>query len=370
MTSRERVLNSISRKEVDMVPIDFGGTVVTSIDYGAHERLKKYMGISGGRDAIIDYTMGTVQPREEICKAFGSDVRRVGMNVIEPEIQNGVFTNGFGMRFRKAKQHEYYDLIHNPLEYADAEQLAQMLLPDPDDSRLFYGVRDRAKDLFENSPYAVFADFGVPGFFETSQKLRGYEQLGCDLLLNKGFLKVLYDKLLDLQTKFFRNYLREVNGYAQVIGYADDLGMQDRLQMSCETYRNVIKPYHKKIFSYIHEISDVKIMLHCCGAIGDLIDDLIEAGVDIINPMQTRATGMEPAGLKERFGGRVCFWGGIDEQYLIPFGTTEEVRAEVKQMLHIMGKGGYVLAPAHNIQSDAKLENLVTMFETAKEYRI
>jgi uroporphyrinogen decarboxylase len=129
--------------------------------------------------------------------------------------------------------------------------------------------------------------------------------------------------------------------------------MQDRPQMSPETYREVIKPWHKKIFRFIHEQAGVKILLHCCGSIYPLIDDLIDAGVDILNPVQTRAKDMDPEKLKETFGNRIVFWGGIDEQYLLPKGTKNEIREEVKKMINIMGKdGGYILAPGHNIQAD------------------
>ena len=183
-------------------------------------------------------------------------------------------------------------------------------------------------------------------------------------------MTALYDRLFELQKKYFENYLAEVGKYVQIIGYADDLGMQDRPQMSPDTYREVIKPYHKKIFKFIHERTDAKILLHCCGAIVPLIEDLISAGVDILNPVQTRATGMVPEKLKAMFGDRLIFWGGLDEQYLLPKGTKAEIDAAVKELMKTLGKnGGYVFAPSHNIQEDTPTENIIAMYEAAGKYR-
>ena len=244
-------------------------------------------------------------------------------------------------------------------------------MPDPDNPALYHGIRDKARDLFENTPYALVADFGVPGFYETSQKLRGYENLACDLLVNQPFVTALYDRLLELQKRFFARYLGEVGKYVQVIGYADDLGMQDRPQMSADTYRQVIKPYHKAIFRFIHEQADVRILLHSCGAVFPLIEDLIDAGVDILNPVQVRAAGMDPRRLKDAFGNRLVFWGGIDVQHVLPRGTAGEISEAVRQVTDALAPGGgFVLAPAHNIQEDTPAQNVVGMWEAFRRHRV
>jgi uroporphyrinogen decarboxylase len=238
-------------------------------------------------------------------------------------------------------------------------------MPNPDNPELYEGIEEKARKLYEETDYAIFADFGVPGFYETGQKLRGYDNFACDLLADPDLVQALYGRLFELQKRFFRNYLGKVGKYAQVIGYADDLGMQDRPQISPELYRAMIKPWHKKIFSFIHKQADIKIMLHCCGAIFPLIDDLIDAGVDILNPIQPCAYGMDLRKLKETFGKRIVFWGGIDVQKLLPFGTPDEIDAEVKSIQRIIGKeGGYVAAASHNFQSDTSPENIVAMFRS------
>jgi uroporphyrinogen decarboxylase len=370
MNSRERVLRVFNHQEADKVPVDFGGTVVTCLDYYAHKNLKKYLKIADDNDPIIDYTMGTVEPCEQLKVMFESDFRRISLNSDVPDIVNGMYENGFGMKLKKAEPHEYFDTVYNPLKDATIEDLDHMRMPDADDPKLYYSLRDKAKDLYENSRYAIVADFGVPGFYETSQKLRGYENIACDLMIDRDFITALYDRLLKLQMKFFKNYLDQVGKYVQVIGYADDLGMQDRPQMSPKIYREVIKPYHKKIFKFIHEQADVKILLHSCGSIFPLIDELIDAGVDILNPVQTRAKDMDPENLKDTFGDRILFWGGIDEQYILPQGTKDEIYAEVERMIRIMGKnGGYILGPGHNIQKDTSPVNIISMYEAAKKFR-
>jgi len=372
MSSSERVIRALNHQETDKTPVDFGGTVVTCIDYHAHKKLKNYFGIKDDEsDKIIDYTMGTVEPCEQLKRLFESDFRRVSLNGAKPLIVDGVFENDFGMKFKKAEPHEYFDIIYHPLQNADISDIANMKTPNPDAPELYHGIKDKAKDLYEHSSYAIVADFGVPGFYETSQKLRGYENLACDLLDNVEFITVLYDKLLELQKKYFKNYLAQVGKYIQVVGYADDLGMQDRPQISPETYRNIIKPYHKTIFDFIHERTDAKILLHSCGAIFPLIDDLIDAGADILNPVQVRAKDMEPDKLKEAFGGKVVFWGGIDEQYILPKGSIVEIFAEVERMTKIMGEnGGYIIGPGHNIQDDTPPENIAAMYDAAKKYRV
>ncbi len=368
MISRERVARAFSHQETDRPPIDFGATVVTCLDGAAYRQLKDTLGIQLDDDVIIDHTMGTVAPCEELQRRFCSDFRRISMNYTAPRIVNDRFESGFGIEFRRAAPHEYFDVVRHPLADAEIEDLETMRLPDPDDPVLYQGIGKQAAYLYEGTPYALVADFGVPGFYETSQKLRGYENLACDLLLNEDFLEVLYGKLLDLQMRYFDNYLREVGRYISVICYADDLGMQDRLQMSPDTYRKLIKPWHTKIFSFIHQRTEAKILLHSCGSVSSIIPDLAEAGVDILNPVQLRATDMEPQSLKDRFGKDIIFWGGVDEQRLLPYGTPSEVREEARRVARILSRdGGYVFAPSHNFQSDTPPENIIAMYDAVKD---
>jgi len=312
--------------------------------------------------------MGTVEPDVKLQKLYNSDVRRIGLNVVPPEIINGEYYSGFGIKHRKAPGHNYYDVVEHPLAEAEINDLEKMQMPNPDDPVMYTGLRDRAKAMHDEGEYAIFADFGVPGFFETCQKLRGYEQFATDLILEEEFVRALFDRLLELQKRFFKNYLEVAGGYAHIIGYADDLGMQDRPQISPELYREMIMPYHKEIFTYIHNICDIKICLHNCGAVESLIDSLIEAGVDILNPVQLSAAGMDAELLKEKYGKRIVFWGGIDEQSLLSRATPEKVASETKRIRSILGAGGgYIAAVSHNIQKVTPLENINACFKALSE---
>lgn len=352
------------------MPMDLGGTVVTCLDGQAHVRLQRALGVRNPTAGqVIDHTMGTVAPSEKVMQRLGSDFRRVAMRYPPPQIADGMYVDGFGMRLRRADPHDYYDVVEHPLAEAAIRDIERMRVPDADSPLLYAGLADEARDLWENSPYCVVADFGVPGFFETGQKLRGYAQFAMDLAQDREFVRALFDRLLELQKTFFRHYLDAVGRYVQIVCYADDLGMQDRLQISPSTYREVIKPYHKEIFAFIHGRTDARILLHSCGAVREIIPDLIEIGLDVLNPVQTRASGMMPAELKADFGDRLSFWGGIDEQSLLPRGTAEDVRAGVRQILEALGSGGgYVLAASHNIQSDTPAENVLALYEAGMEY--
>lgn len=363
MTSRERVIRTLNFEQTDRVPADFGGTVVTCIDGEAHDAVCKHYGIRADKQPVIDWTMGTVEPCDALKIKFESDTRRVGMNVLAPQVQDDMFYDGFGMRLRRARPHAYFDVIEHPLAEAEVEDIAHMRMPDPDNPALYAGLRERTQALYEDSDYAIIADFGVPGFYETSQKLLGYERLACALLVEQDLVRALYDRLLDLQMRFFKRYLEAVGKYVQLVCYADDLGMQDRPQMSPALYRELIKPYHRRIFDFIHEHTDAKIMLHSCGAVQPLIDDFIDAGVNVLNPLQTRAQGMDPQLLAERYGGRIAFWGGIDEQNILPYTTPAQVTAEVQRLISAFRRtSGYVLAPSHNIQSDTPPANLAALY--------
>ena len=171
MNSRERVLRALNFQETDRTPVDFGGTVVTCLDLHAHKNLKAYMNIQDDHDPIIDYTMGTVEPCRELVERFGSDVRRVGMNVIPPAIVDNIYEGGFGIRYKKAVPHEYFDVCYSPL--ADTDDVDSLKMPNPELPELYFGLEDRARDLYENSPYAIFADFGGARFLRNLSESTG-----------------------------------------------------------------------------------------------------------------------------------------------------------------------------------------------------
>jgi uroporphyrinogen decarboxylase len=204
---------------------------------------------------------------------------------------------------------------------------------------------------------------------EAGQGLRGWEQFMIDLAQGGPFLEALLEKLTEFHLANLARYLDAVGPCIQIIVMVDDLGTQHGLQISPQMYRRWIKPCHTRIYGYVHQhYPQIYVFLHSCGSIYPLIPDLIEAGVQILNPVQISAAGMDPVRLKREFGAHLTFWGGgCDTQHTLPCGTPAEVVAEVKRLLDIFAPGGgYVFNQVHNIQADVPPENIVAMLETAR----
>ena len=220
-------------------------------------------------------------------------------------------------------------------------------------------MKERAEYLHEKTDYAVVLNLGAT-ILHTSQYMRGFEGWFIDIATRPEFMNVLMDTILDIHLKTIRNTFREVNGkHVDIVFVADDLAGDDKLMISPRMYRKFLKPRHKKIIDCIKEYTEAKIMYHSCGAVVPLIPDLIENGVDILNPVQTTAQGMNTKALKEQFGEKLTFWGGIDTREILPHGTVEQVEEEVKQVIRDLAPGGgYVLNFVHNAQPDVKPENI------------
>ena len=369
LNPRERIKRIFNHTEADRPLKDFGGTVVTSITKSAYINVLNFLGLNHNENdiKIIDRSMATVAPSEEVLKKLNVDFRLVALKD-NPLITHDTFKTALGIVLRQARPYEYFDIIYNPLKDMDIDKIKKYRWPGIADKSIFIKTKDIAEDLYNNSHYGIVGQMGPSNFYEKGQMLRGYEQFGVDLLLNPEIVKVIFDNLLNIQKEYYRHYLNAVGKYINVIFYADDLGMQDRPQISPKTYKEVIKPYHKEIFSFIKSKTEAKLFLHCCGDIYPFIEDLIDAGVDIINPVQVTAKEMEPKRLKDEFGDRIIFWGGIDEQFIINKGSREEIINNVKEMINILGKdGGYVAAATHNIQNDTPAENILLVFDTIEK---
>jgi uroporphyrinogen decarboxylase len=205
--------------------------------------------------------------------------------------------------------------------------------------------------------------------FEQAWYLRGYPELLMDFLLNKDFAHALFRRILEVRKQNAEIYLREVGDYLDVIQLGDDLATQNGPAMSPALYREMVKPYQAELFRFVKERTPAKLYYHSCGAVTSIVEDLIEIGVDVLNPVQASAQGMDTAELKARFGARIAFWGAIDTQRVLPFGTTEQVMAEVQQRISDLAPGGgYVLAGVHNLQPDIPPENIVAMYEEGARY--
>ncbi|MCL5070016.1 MAG: hypothetical protein M1308_03850 [Actinobacteria bacterium] len=370
MKSRERVKASLNFEKIDRLPMDLGGGVST-LTYGAYLRLAEYIGLKKQKGEIGEFkVMETID--EEILNMLKIDFRHLFLKSPkgwQPKIfKDGTFADEWGIKFRDIG--DYIEMIYHPLKDATINDLETFNWPDFSDSSRTEGLRDKAKWLYENTDFALATGSVGGRIFEQAQWLRGMQTFFEDLLINQDFAEALMDKLLQLQKQFFDLYLDAVGDYIEVICMGDDLATQNSLLLSPQTFRKMIKPKLSELYSHVKKKTKAKIMHHSCGSVFPLIDDLIEIGVDILNPVQPLAKDMNIENLKKKYGKNICFWGGIDEQKLLPFGNLQDITEEVGRLIKIFGRdGGYILAPAHNIQSDVKPENIIRLYEIAADYK-
>jgi uroporphyrinogen decarboxylase len=230
------------------------------------------------------------------------------------------------------------------------------------------GLKERLNWIRENTDCAAI--LALPAAcVHTSQYLRGFEDWFCDFVLNPRILEALLDAVLEVTIQMAKNELKEVGQEVDVIIFADDLGAQDGLQISYDHFLKYVKPRLQKYLGEVHDLSPAKVLFHSCGSVASIIEDLIDIGVDVLNPVQVTAAGMNPVELKEKYRGRMAFWGGMDSQKILPRGSTKEVKKAVEELIEHMGEGGgLVLSSVHNIQPDVPLDNILAMFQHAREY--
>jgi uroporphyrinogen decarboxylase len=351
----------------DRVPVDLGSTAVSSIHQRANDALKALLGVVAD-ELVHDVVQTIVVPDEQILQRFGVDVRRVAMRpsaaaaAALPSGDEDTYVDDWGIRRQHADL--YWEIVEHPLADAKVEDLPHYPWPDPHDPCRVAGLADEAQRLYEGTDYALVADFLGGGIFEQALWMRGFERFMMDLVSDESFATALMDTLLELYVEFYDVYLEAVGPYVQIVALGDDLGMQTGPLISPKLYRRLIKPRHKELYDFIHSRTEAKILHHTCGSVFPLVPDLIDVGVDILNPIQTSAQGMNPAALKRKFGEQLVFHGGIDVQHILPFATPERVREEVKRIVATLGQGGgYIFAPSHNIQADVPPQNVLAMYE-------
>jgi uroporphyrinogen decarboxylase len=373
MTSRERVLAAVNHRKPDRVPLDIGSGSGTSIIVEGYEKLKRHLGV-GGETRLLNEILRTAELDEQVMQALGCDCRPIycgqAINTGKANREAAVIVDAWGITWKRKDygQGYYYEVANNPLSQAGLEELQRYPWPDPYAPGLTRGLKDVASRLYEDSSYALVGDGGFKNHWELCYLLRGLDQILMDLHLNPEFVHALLARLLEINITATGRFLEEVGRYIQIFKTADDLGMQQGLMMSPESYRTFLKPVHKRYFEFIKSRTEAKIFFHSCGNILEILDDLIEVGVDIVNPVQVSAMP-DTAALKRRFGNRVVFWGAIDTQHVLPYGSPKEVEEEVRRRIKDLGEGGgYVVAAVHSIQSDVPPENIVAMAEATRKY--
>ena len=264
----------------------------------------------------------------------------------------------------------YYDSFGEPLGgEVDAATIDAFPWPDASDPGRYGGMVDAARQIAEVEGRAVFVGSICGGLSEGLFKMRGFEDGYMDLAAEPGRARQVMERILEIKLAYWDRALRELGDLVDIVGEADDLGGQDRTLFSPATYRAIVKPLQRELFSFIRARTTARIFLHSCGAIRELIPDLIEIGVDILNPVQVSATGMDGGELKREFGRDLTFWGGgVDTQRVLGGGTPAEVRAEVlRRVDDLRAGGGFVFAAVHNIQPNVPAENILAMWAALKE---
>jgi uroporphyrinogen decarboxylase len=265
----------------------------------------------------------------------------------------------------------YFDWVDFPITEPTMAALDAYHWPSPDPAEVNAQLGQQAKHLYENSEYALVGSAVIGGgIFEQPARVMGMQNFLMALVSEPAFADRLMETITDIYIESCNNYLDQVGPYIQVFTYWDDLAGQNGWMIRPELYRKLVKPKQKRLVEAIKRKTDAKLFYHCCGAMRDLIPDLIEIGFDIINPVQVSARGMDTKALKAQFGRDIVFWGGgVDTQRVLPFGKPEEVVDEVKRRIDDLAPGGgFVFAAVHNIQDMVPPENIVAAFDTALEY--
>lgn len=374
MTSKERVLAAINHKMPDKMPTDLGTTNCTSIVQLTYAGLKRIYGLEKP-DRLLFRPFHIMQVDEEILVDLEIDTRAVPGNLEAYPLNwldDSTYVDNRGVTFHMPENGLYYTMIAHPLADCEtAEEIEENYTwPEFRKPEAVAGLRERAKRLHDDNQYAIVGDLLDGAIFETAWNLRGMENFLADLLADEELAHHILRKVTDFQKDRMDQYLSEVGEYLDVVFVGDDLATASSTLMSPDTYREMIKPYHKEYFSFIKSKTKAKLLFHSCGSIVPLLDDLIEIGVDMLDPIQTKAAGMEPEILKERFGGRVVFWGAVDSYDIMPKGNEDDVKREVEYLVNTLGPSGYVLCENHNIQADVPPENVITMYKHAKAIRL
>ena len=384
LTSRERVLRTLQHKEPDRVPVDIGGGLC-SISQFSYGPLLDALGWDE-KYSVGGLLTQVVWPSPRMLTRLGSDFAHIfagppdiklGKN-IEGSIDDSfeafesgdgprhTFMDEWGVVWKRAAY--YYDMVDFPLK--DASTIADLdnyRWPDPRDPGRVRGLAERAKEARERQ-VAVTIDPLAGGIIEMANSMRGHQNFFMDMASNQAFAEELLDRITDYFEAFYEEALTAAGEYIDIVFFGDDYGMQSNMIISPRMWRKMIKPRLARLIKKVKDTADVYFQLHSCGAISPIIGDLVEIGVDILNPLQPNTVGMDLPAIKEAYGDQLVFHGVVDQQGVLPGGSVEDVREEVKTRLRELGTGGgYILAVSPNIQADVPPENILALFDSVRE---
>lgn len=380
VNSRQRVLHALNHEEADRVPLDLGGTGLSTIHVTAYQNLRSYLGLPAIEPEIAFTAEQLVRVDEDLAERLGTDIRPVVPGAatgfrytMRDEGAYEAYTDEWGIGWRKPKDGGfYYDMYRHPLAHASSlEEMRAHPFPDPLDDGRFANLRSQAEAAASKGKAVALAG-SCAGIAEVYSWMRGFEGYYTDLALNQTYVAYMLDRLVEWKCAFWERALKEIGDLVDIVIEADDLGGQSRLLLSPKTYRNLIQPRHKRLFSFIKAQGNVKVFYHTCGAVREVIPDLIDAGIDILNPVQISSPGMELDGLKREFGRDLVFWGGgVDTQRVLGTATPDQIRDHVRRNIEILAPGGgFVFAAVHDIQANVPPENIIAMWEAWQTYGV
>ena len=410
MNSRERIWAAIRHEEADRVPIDIGGTGVTNINLNAYAKLKKHLGLTEGMARVFHTWIQVPEIEAAVAQRLHTDtvtLPRYKMSLGVPNVEFKPFTFdfipdtpflvpvGFTPQYNESGDYVWYEngvlLAEQPIEGLQGYSLRYHPLRDaqtPQEIDVWFDTyagnflgrirvtdaelewaRNFAQRLRATTDKAIIADyFGT--VLENAQGIIGWDTIYMHMLSQPDLAKYFFERLTHELVAGIQKYLGAVAEYIDVFMFADDLGHQRGPMLKPDLYREMVYPGHKAVFRAVKENSRAAVFFHSDGTVIDLLPDLIDAGMDIFNPVQTDAALMDPAELKRRFGKNITVWGGgVDTHSVLPFGTPEQVREDVRRRIQILGPGGgYVFASIHNMLGDAPPENILAAVDAVLEF--
>ena len=363
MTSRERFARAMAHRPGDRVPIDIGGTSLTSMSVRCQVRLREYLGFSA---EPIPTNTGV---DERILEWAGTDFRSVGSIVALPSsltraISATAKVDCWGIRSELVGP--YWEITNSPLRGASTDDLKDFPWPEGRiDEPLLTRWDREARALRAAGRYVVVGEHPVYGILELGCWMCGYDEFLAALAADRDFVRTFFDKVFAIQTAVVEQYYCVLGPSIDLTTSGDDFGMQTGPLISPDTFEKLIAPYFSRRIARTKELAPCWYWHHSCGAIAALLDSMIACGVDIVNPVQTSAAGMDPSALKARFGDRLVFWGAVDVQDFLPRSTPQEVREQIRFLMKTLGAdGGYIMAPGHNMQDDVSPANIAAWVET------
>lgn len=356
------------------MPIDIGSSV-NNMNDGVYRQVRQYLGIDGEIPQFRGLMTATYYD-ERVLEALDVDTRHVWLNdpveyraVIDDSFDPMCYTDDWGVEIKREEGRGAFH-VQAPLAEASIDAIDGYAWPDPKHPLRTEGLKERVETLHAQGEYAIGSNIvGHGGLLEHGCYLRGTEQFLVDLMVEKELAAALLDKLTEIFIGLYETLLSVAGPYLDIVYWAEDFGAQTGPLISESLYVEFFKERHRRIFDFIKTCCPwAKILFHSCGAVYPLIEHLIEVGVDVLNPLQPLATGMDPQRIKQEFGRRLCLSGGIDIQKALP-GTKQEVEAEVRTRIEQLApSGGYILAPANYIQNNTPPENVVHLCEMTRRY--